>query len=356
MSTAGGEPGSWEAGGAVVVSGLRKAAELNGRAGKIVRWMADKGRYEVNLDGLFKAIRPANLELVSGEGEHGEVDVIEVCPATPTTNAAGGDLDEGCDNERGVDAGSPSSVDNDGLKRPAAAAAAGSLDPPSFVARAMFDFEGSGDSDDLELREGDWVDDVHEILNGWLAGTNRRTRRHGMFPGSHVELGGGAKHASNQAGQADHLAAPHSKVEHAVPTAAEAEEEYAVPTAEEAVSATPAVAVAAGTDPAYEAVPKSGLVPSANRVVDDTFCTPSMTAPAGWSGPGAGDGGGFSVLPPDDPGQGSDGATGTGLNFAAMADDTLATQEHAAESELEQIELLADAIAELEEDNAILFS
>lgn len=47
----------------VVVQGLIKAAELNGRAGKIVRWTAGKGRYQVDLGGRLNAIKPSNLRL-----------------------------------------------------------------------------------------------------------------------------------------------------------------------------------------------------------------------------------------------------------------------------------------------------
>ena len=47
----------------MVVQGLVKAAQLNGRAGTIVRWMADKGRYDVDLDGRPNSIKPGNLQL-----------------------------------------------------------------------------------------------------------------------------------------------------------------------------------------------------------------------------------------------------------------------------------------------------
>ena len=53
----------WAAGTKVVVHGLVAAAELNGLAGTIVRWMASKGRYKVDLDGRSNSIKPANLKL-----------------------------------------------------------------------------------------------------------------------------------------------------------------------------------------------------------------------------------------------------------------------------------------------------
>ena len=46
-----------------MVHGLVAAAELNGQAGTIVRWMASKGRYKVDLDGRSNSIKPANLKL-----------------------------------------------------------------------------------------------------------------------------------------------------------------------------------------------------------------------------------------------------------------------------------------------------
>ena len=46
-----------------MVHGLVNAAELNGRAGTILRWMASKGRYKVDLDGRSNAIKPTNLKL-----------------------------------------------------------------------------------------------------------------------------------------------------------------------------------------------------------------------------------------------------------------------------------------------------
>ena len=54
---------TWPAGTQVVVHGLGKAAELNGRAGTIVRWVADKGQYQVDLDGRPNSIKPTNLKL-----------------------------------------------------------------------------------------------------------------------------------------------------------------------------------------------------------------------------------------------------------------------------------------------------
>jgi TPR repeat protein len=55
--------GTWPAGTQVVVQGLVKAAQLNGRAGTIVRWVADKGRYQVDLGGRPNSIKPGNLKL-----------------------------------------------------------------------------------------------------------------------------------------------------------------------------------------------------------------------------------------------------------------------------------------------------
>ena len=46
-----------------MVHGLVNAAELNGRAGTILRWMASKGRYKVDLDGRSNSIKPTNLKL-----------------------------------------------------------------------------------------------------------------------------------------------------------------------------------------------------------------------------------------------------------------------------------------------------
>ena len=48
----------------MVVHGLVEAAELNIRTETIVRWMAGKGRYQVDLDGRPNAIKPGNLKLV----------------------------------------------------------------------------------------------------------------------------------------------------------------------------------------------------------------------------------------------------------------------------------------------------
>ena len=53
----------WATGTKVVVHGLVNAAELNGRAGTILRWMASKGRYKVDLDGRSNSIKPTNLKL-----------------------------------------------------------------------------------------------------------------------------------------------------------------------------------------------------------------------------------------------------------------------------------------------------
>ena len=47
----------------MVVHGLVKAAELNGRTGTIVLWLADTGRYQVDLDGHPNSIKPTNLKL-----------------------------------------------------------------------------------------------------------------------------------------------------------------------------------------------------------------------------------------------------------------------------------------------------
>ena len=47
----------------MVVHGLVKAAELNGRTGTIVRWMADTGWYQFDLDGRPNSIKPTNLKL-----------------------------------------------------------------------------------------------------------------------------------------------------------------------------------------------------------------------------------------------------------------------------------------------------
>ena len=47
----------------MVVHKLVKAAELNGRPGTIVLWMAGKGRYQVDLGGRSSSIKPANLKL-----------------------------------------------------------------------------------------------------------------------------------------------------------------------------------------------------------------------------------------------------------------------------------------------------
>lgn len=64
---------TWPAGTKVVVHGLVKAAELNGRAGTIVRWMADKGRYQVDLDGRSTSIKSGNLKLgLRSKGQDGE--------------------------------------------------------------------------------------------------------------------------------------------------------------------------------------------------------------------------------------------------------------------------------------------
>ena len=37
----------------VVLAGLAKAAELNGRSGTIVRWVGDKSRFIVNVGGIY---------------------------------------------------------------------------------------------------------------------------------------------------------------------------------------------------------------------------------------------------------------------------------------------------------------
>ena len=54
---------AWPAGTKVVVQGLVKAAELNGRTGTIVQWMVGKGRCHVDLGGGSNSIKPANLKL-----------------------------------------------------------------------------------------------------------------------------------------------------------------------------------------------------------------------------------------------------------------------------------------------------
>merc|ERR1712018_1075368 len=46
---------------AVVVHGLSKSPEHNGKPGKILSFDSDKGRYEVDLDGNTLSLRPSNL-------------------------------------------------------------------------------------------------------------------------------------------------------------------------------------------------------------------------------------------------------------------------------------------------------
>ena len=58
----------------VRVTGLAKAADLNGLAGEVRRFLADKGRYAVALGGIHgtKLIKAANLEVIDGGSEHDE--------------------------------------------------------------------------------------------------------------------------------------------------------------------------------------------------------------------------------------------------------------------------------------------
>lgn len=47
----------------VAIHGLKGAAELNGKSGKVETWDADKGRWTVRLpSGELKALKPENLQ------------------------------------------------------------------------------------------------------------------------------------------------------------------------------------------------------------------------------------------------------------------------------------------------------
>jgi hypothetical protein len=59
------DDGAWPAGTRVVAVGLRNAADYNGRAGTIVRWMVKRARYKVDFDGAEMLIKWANLSRVT---------------------------------------------------------------------------------------------------------------------------------------------------------------------------------------------------------------------------------------------------------------------------------------------------
>ena len=54
----------------VVMRGLTKAAELNGRTGSIVKWVSKKGQYKVDLDGSTCPVQPIYLKGSDGNASH----------------------------------------------------------------------------------------------------------------------------------------------------------------------------------------------------------------------------------------------------------------------------------------------
>ncbi|KAB0396379.1 hypothetical protein E2I00_016954, partial [Balaenoptera physalus] len=51
--------------------------------------------------------------------------------------------------------------------------------------RAMYQYRPQNE-DELELREGDWVDVMQQCDDGWFVGVSRRTQKFGTFPGNYV--------------------------------------------------------------------------------------------------------------------------------------------------------------------------
>ena len=43
------------------------------------------------------------------------------------------------------------------------------------------------DEEEIELAEGDVVEDVEEVDEGWVKGTNKRTGKRGMIPSNYIE-------------------------------------------------------------------------------------------------------------------------------------------------------------------------
>lgn len=43
-------------------------------------------------------------------------------------------------------------------------------------------------SDELELKEGDWVSVMEKCEDGWFIGTSLKSGRFGTFPGNYVRL------------------------------------------------------------------------------------------------------------------------------------------------------------------------
>ena len=55
---------------------------------------------------------------------------------------------------------------------------------PKWV--SQYDYAAQ-DEEEIELAEGDVVEDVEEVDEGWVKGTNKRTGKRGMIPSNYIE-------------------------------------------------------------------------------------------------------------------------------------------------------------------------
>eukprot|EP00051_Salpingoeca_urceolata_P006597 m.87210 g.87210 ORF g.87210 m.87210 type:complete len:220 (+) comp14900_c0_seq2:87-746(+) len=69
------------------------------------------------------------------------------------------------------------------LAKEQAAAEAGII----CMAKALYDYTASNPDEEVDLAEGDVVAVEYKADNGWWVGTNQRTGRSGIFPGTYVE-------------------------------------------------------------------------------------------------------------------------------------------------------------------------
>ena len=63
--------------------------------------------------------------------------------------------------------------------------------PMLSVGRVSFDYEAA-DDDEINLAEGDMIDNIHDIGGGWSVGRNARTGETGAFPSSFLETSSSA--------------------------------------------------------------------------------------------------------------------------------------------------------------------
>jgi len=54
------------------------------------------------------------------------------------------------------------------------------------VYQAMYDYEAQ-DDDEVGFQDGDYIDNIETIDEGWMFGTVRRTGMRGMLPSNYVE-------------------------------------------------------------------------------------------------------------------------------------------------------------------------